>query len=403
MKKTIAFAALALWLAALPSAVPAAEFEGDDEVNLDRPVNDDAYVSGRQVTISAPVEGDLFIAGGNLTLRDSIGGDLTIVGGNIVLDGTVADDVRAAGGHIEVKGHVGDDVIIFGGEIFIEEEAVIGGDLVVFGGSVTVEGIVNGSVQLESGEAHLEGTVNGPLSVEAGELTLNGIVKGPARLTAGEMKIGSSAQFASEVRYWTAEGEVDFGDSKTVFDESLQPVEKASAFAFMGLGYMLFNFWVLLSGSIVIVLLILVFPKRWAKAGRALQAHFGPSLGFGALYFFIGPAVILTLFITVIGIPLGMAGLALYGVSMLFGRMLAAIILTYWSDQQSGKGWSPGVMTAIALLLYFGFQVIDLIPVAGWLISALIVLATFGGFLWSLNQDRKARQPQTVPSETAGA
>jgi hypothetical protein len=78
-----------------------------------------------------------------------------------------------------------------------------------------------------------------------------------------------------------------------------------------------------------------------------------------------------------------------YALSMAMAKVLAGIVLGTWIIRLSSKGkvaidWKPAVLGVIT------FEILCLIPVIGWLISAWVFLLALGGLYSYLTQRLKA-------------
>jgi len=371
MKRLISFLTL-VFLSNLLSA----QFEAGDKVRLSEPSDDDLYMAGGEVTVDATVHGDCLLAGGKIAVNDSVTQDLIVGGGDIFLRGYVGDDVRVAGGTIEIDSEVMDDLIVFGGDVLLPPQAVIHGNVVCYAGELTIHG-----------------TVHGELKASGGEITIDGPIHGSASMSAESIEIGNRAEFGSDVSYWTEEGEVDFGTSvkKGVaqFDESLSwDNEGYSAVGtFLGVG-ILFMFLFIAGGFLIVLLLEWAFGKWFSGAASQVVSSWSRSLGVGVIYFVGLPILILVSFMIVIGIPIGVVGLALYIFSLVFGNFVAALVLAHLWKARNQKTWNLGVTALIALAIAVVLQLLTSIPFLGFLISFVVFCITYGAIILAIRSKK---------------
>jgi hypothetical protein len=83
--------------------------------------------------------------------------------------------------------------------------------------------------------------------------------------------------------------------------------------------------------------------------------------------------------VTIIGLPLGLAALALYAVALLLGYLTAAMFLGEIGARLVGRGElsTGGRMLALFLALVV-LALIGLIPIVGGLVAALAVITGLG-------------------------
>jgi hypothetical protein len=355
----------------------ASQFEAGAKTDLTRPVTGDFYAGSGTVTVNARIDGDLVAAGGTILVND------------ITVLGFIGDDVRAFGGTITLSRNVSGDVLLMGGELTVDRDAIISGDLIVAGGKAILNGTVKGKVRLTGGEIQLKGITEGDLEAKGGKLVVNGLVMGKASLSAQELTIGDQAKFYQDVAYWQPAGQIDFGskvDGEARFDPTLATNLDQPNWYFLGFG----SFIVALIYLSAVLLLLFLFeylaPQWLKKAGKNVHEDITGSLGRGILYLLGVPALAIVLLITLIGIPVGLFMLMLYGFSLAFAHVISSLVLVNWYNQRYGREWSRGQLVWAGLALFIPVKLVTMIPVVGWLISILLVGAAFGAIIGSIRQ-----------------
>jgi len=345
--------------------------EEKKEILIDKVQPDDMYIAGEKIKVNAVVKGDLVIAGGNLIVRDSIQGDLTGAGGDILIEGFISDDVRVAGGKITIDSEIGDDLVVFGGEVIITENARINGKLICFAGDVTINGEV---IEL--------------IDVHGGDVSINGTIRGPSKVTGEDITIGSNAKFYKDIEYWHSDGEIDFKNSlvntKAQFSEDLGA--ENSQMSLTTLGTKSLKYWVtyILSSFLAILVLHALFRNAFSNAVDDLENSVLKSFGFGLIYLIGIPLMILLTFVIAIGIPLGLLATAVFVFSLLFGHLVAALLVVYYLRQRNQKNWGFWKITFLALICAIVLRLITMIPIAGIIISVVILSITYGALTLNL-------------------
>lgn len=381
MKK---FLSLLVALVAATSAF-AIRFEQGDNVRISTPVNEDIYVAAGTISLEAIVRGDFFAAGGTVTLSDTVTGDVAVAGGTIMLRGTVLDDVRSAGGNLTISGYVGGDLLITGGTVTVEPGAVIAGDVYISGGTLRMGGAVRGNLKTASGEVVLDGSIAKNADLNGGKITLNGSIGGEAVLVAQTIKVEPNASLGGKVRYWTEGGEVDFGTAlkggTATFDASLahrfsQPKPHFLGFAtfFAVMGYLLAMLILLAVGQ-------RLFGPFFSQTVEKVQREPVRALGYGFLYFVVVPVGIVMLFMTVIGIPLGLIGLFFYLLFLALANVITALVGVHWWKARQGYQWNFWKMVLAALGVLVLLKLLWFLPFVGWLAKLLAVCTAFGAVL----------------------
>ncbi len=324
--------------------------------------------------------GNLYVVAGDSTISGTVNGDLTSANGNLILLGKVNGDVLVAGGQLHIAGPVTGDVRLIGGQIGIS--APVGGDLAVAGGDVMVDlgTSVGGNAMIAGGKVWIEGVLNGPLHAAGGEVYLNGVINGDVAVTTGKFSVGPLARIKGNLHYESPrEGVIDPGAVISGKIEYTEGTYRGGVAEGLILGFIaIFSFLKLLMMlTLGLVAFWLVRPKLQEVITDSL-AKFGPELLRGFIIAVVLPVVIVLLFITIIGIPLGILGLL---VGMGFGLMakaFAGILFGAWAQHHLFKkghsklSWMTVVFGIVAL------YALSMIPVFGWILYMVFTFVVFG-------------------------
>ena len=373
-------------LVVLTSTLCAADFKSGEEVNIDQPVSDNLYLAGGTINVNAWVRGDLTAAGGSVSINDTIFEDLIVAGGDIFLNAPLMDDARVAGGDVRILSYVDGDLVLCGGTVRIQKDAVINGDLLVCGGYLILDGTVNGDVSAAGGRISFNGHIRGNVEMRAEELTLNGIIDSNSELAAHDMTVKEGATFRGSVKYWSEDGEVDFGQSLTsgnraMYTEALEMAEMDWEWGYLGLGFV--AFWILnvLSVLLTILLVVLLFRKTFANAGETLNQSFIRNFGYGILYFIGLPVIAVILCLTLIGIPIALVVFHVFGFSLLFSYSLTSVVLAYGVRTKYNKEWSKWRLMLVAVVIFIALKLISAVPFIGPFVAAVVIATAFGALI----------------------
>lgn len=386
MKKRFIFS---FWLALLLTLpVIAQRIESGENVRITQAVHEDIYVFSGTINIEAPVYGDIWCAGGTVTIGDTVSGDIVIAGGNVFLRGTVLDDVRAAGGTLTISGNISGDLLVAGGTITVDPDVVIGGSVAVSGGTVTYGGTTRGNFKSASATLAMNGTVEKEFQFNGGDLRLNGAVAGAAVLAGQNIEVGEKASLSGPVRYWTEHGEISFGNAlqngaTATFDSSLRTHFERPDAKFLGFASVMAVLWYLIAAFTVIWLGQWLFSRSFRTAAVTAATDPMRSLGYGFLYFAAVPVAIVILFVTVIGIPVGVIALLFYILLLALANVITALVGAHWIDQRKTYNWRPIQLVFAALGLLIVLHVLGSIPFLGWIIKIAAVFIAFGALLYN--------------------
>lgn len=377
-----------LALASFPLVV-GATFLHSDTVTVRGTIFDDLYAAGGSLVLDGVIEGDAVLAGGGISLQSPVTEDAMLAAGNITINAGIGDDLRAGGGTVTVNAGVGDDAIIAGGTLVMTPEMTVGGDINAAGGQVTMQAAVAGSGRIAGGQIVFGGSVAGNLQVYGDDVMIDGTVGGSAVLVGQKLVIGDNASFAGDVQYWTKDGEVDFGDSvagTAVFNEDLAPhggLDKREAGAALAaiVGTVLVFFF--LAGVVVLAALSLLPSQIFRRGAEKIRENPWMALLAGFLFAVATPVLAVILMMTLIGIPLGIVILLLYGITMYLAWPATALVAAYYTGSRSSKNGKMTRLGAFGLAAVYLLLlcIVKLIPFIGWLVACVVTLMGLGSLV----------------------
>lgn len=346
---------------------------------------------------------NVYLAGATVRLAEPVEGDLIAVGGRVIADKPVKGDAGLAGGSVDVRAPIGDDLRAAGGDVTIESH--IGGEVYAGAGNVTVTRAarIDHGASLAGGLATVDGTVSGRLRVSAQRVVVNGEISGDVRLFADTVELGPQARIGGALRHASrtferAESAVvvgpvtqeDLGPSRRDRDGPYGPQRHGVPWIGLLLGFL----GLLLAG----ITLLMLFPRFSADAPERLGGAPWASLaiGFGAL---VGvPALALLLFVTVLGVALGVVTLALYPLLLLVGYLAGALFLAQRIRLALGKAGEAGDAALRARVGHLALALVvlslsSLLPFAGPLVVFITTIAGMGACILELHRRRQAAQP----------
>lgn len=379
MKKILALLVFILLL--LPASTLAAEFRSGS-LPKDETVSDDLYIAFGTVNVDGDVKGDLIVFGGQVTINGNVDNDLIAAGGNLTIKGNVGDDIRIAGGTVLMRGECFGDLLVAGGNVNITSDAKVHGDLLVTGGKINISGAVEGKTQVNGGEVLLNGKLSGDINTKVGSLKIGDKAYIQGRLT---YEANSEAQVNSDAKVL---GKVDFKQTPKTKDK----------YKFSAIFSALFTFWFflkLLATIILALILVYIFPQKSKKIVELTKTKFWPNLGIGFLVLILTPLVAFVLYLTGVGLLIGLIITLGYIILLILAGVYAGVILGVWTikcvkkEKEYVVGW-PAVLLGVVLL-----KLICLIPLLGWLFGFVMILLALGSlvnFDYGLFKDLKKKK-----------
>lgn len=346
--------------------------------------------TGNTVTVgeNETIEDDLEASGGSVVVHGTVDGDLQAGAGTVLVFGTVTGDVEAGAGSITIGGDVGGDVEAGGGSVTIDGD--VDGDVQAGGGTVHVtdRGQINGSLEAQANAG------NSPIESGDSRIVVNGTVDDDARLVASEIRLGPNATIRGNLTYAgdltradgsTVEGAVTRDDSLQVDADGWLPELPGPAIVGYGTLATLLLGGVLLRG----------FPTFSAAVTDRIAAEpvrtgaYGVGFGIGV------PIALVLVFITIIGIPLSLAGAILFALGLwagaAYGRYAVGVWLCSWLGVENR--WAALVL-GVFLVAFVSF-----IPLLGQLVETTVLLLGAGALVIGLFERYRARGETETRSE----
>ena len=325
------------------------------------------YAAGNRLEIRGPVLGDAVLAGREIIINQPIDGDVLGAGWRIALNAVAHDDVRVAGGNVTLTAPVEGDVTIAGGEVTTGPAVRVAG-----------RGWISGAT------VRLDGAFARDLRVAGKTVQIGGEVQGPVEVTAETIEILAGARLHGPLVYRSpkpatvAAGAVLSGP---VVFRRIEPNEARRGSPFRGISSVLFAVHLLAAGLLLVALL----PRAAGDIAATLRRQPGRSLLAGCALLIAAPAAALMLMLSILGLPLGVAVMALYLLALLGGLVTTALVVgqleaSWWKNAQTTRARHAGVIVAGVLTL----AVLRALPVVGGLVVFVSVLFGLGALaLWT--------------------
>jgi cytoskeletal protein CcmA (bactofilin family) len=324
------------------------------------------------------------------------------VGNVVVEEGETVQGLEAFGGNVVVRGTVDGNVQAFAGNVVVAETGTVTGNVEAFSGNVEIDGTVDGNVEAFAGNVVLGETavVGGSLESAAGTVTLDGTVQGDARLAAETIALGETAVVRGNLEY---DGQLRRADGATVAGTVTRTDDLQIGSGVGPAGVPQFEipeFVAVLYGMVVNFLvgavLLLAFPDFSASVSERVQSSPLRTGGIGLLALVAVPIALVVVAITIVGIPLSLAGFLVFGLLAWLGSIYGRYAVGSWlvSLTDSESRW---LALAVGVL---GVGLLTLVPVVVGLVEFLVFLLGFGAVamgLWTRYGGGERRRETATP------
>ncbi len=360
------------------TTVLAFDARSDDTINIPEKeiTNDDLYAGANVITIDGTINGDVWAAARTISIGGLVDNSVMAIAQTINISGDIGHTVRVAGETINISGDIAGDLLVAGNKITIADNAHIKGDLLFGGEVILINGIVDGDIKEGGGDITIGNKVGGDIILEVSELTILSTANIRGNLTyTGENRavVQSGAQINGITTHKLSEAKEDQSES---FFLTLLSSIKTKLIGFL---------MALLAG----LLIILIAPKQLASIAESISSSPGPSAGWGALLLFATPIAAVVICITIIGLPVGLITLALWGISIYLaqipvGLFLGRWIISHFRDVEDNRGIMIGALATGLIIL----KLLSLIPHLGFFIGLAVVLFGLGSLIANIRRQK---------------
>ncbi len=310
-------------------AKPMSNFQAGENVKVNESIDSTSFIAGNNVEVESDIDGASFIAGNNIKLSSTQ--DILFAAGNIInIETVTAKDAFLAGSIINIQQSNIRDLYAAGETIRIDSN--ISRNVYAGGESIIINSKIDGDVNLaaEKIEIGKDAVINGTLKYEEGA-TINIID-------------GSKIEKTEVVPNKTVSIQINPVD---IF------MEKVISFI-----------TILVTG-----LILLVINKKVLKKIDKMKNDFSTiakTVGMGFLFLIVTPIAAIIVLCTLVGIPLSIITLLLYGILI----YLSVIPTAYYLGKVllKDKIENTYLLFAVSLLIIF---IVKLIPIVGGIVSFL--------------------------------
>ncbi len=323
------------------------------------------FAGGPQVDIDGTVNGDAFIGGGVVNVRGTVNGLLVAAGGQVNVTGTVTDRIICVGGVVRISGKTDKSMFAGGGSVILEKGATVGEYLMAGGSNVQVRGVVERDAKIGATDLTLTGQVKGNLDAGVENFT-----------TEEGSTVGGNLTVAAK-----DSGKIHIAPGTVLGQVRLKAGREAPPSHTLGLtrGRLVLRVIFLLSLCATALFFSFLFPRQMASVGTIINGRPGESVLVGLAVLLLVPILVMVLFLTIVGIPLGIF-LFLYLCWLAFlSQMCFGILLGYkvfGFDGRSGWGlFGPIALGILAVHLCTYIPFVNVVVILAGLIFGVGALA----------------------------
>ena len=349
--------------------------DGQFIVKQDQVIDDDVYVAAENVVIEGIVNGDVYAAGDRVTVRGTVNGDVFAAGSLVEVSGVISDDLRAAAETITINSSakIGDSLTAGASEVSVSKDSTIGG------------GVLAGAAFMQ-----IDGTVGRGITIGAERLTVNSRVEGDILADVSDLNFGENADIGGSVKYKSG-SEADIDDGAQFAEQPELEEKKTKSFGSVFAAHVSANVYSFAAAFVTGVVLVLISKRHVRQISRTIREKLAPTTGYGLLFVFAGIPLAVLMMLTLVGIPLGIITLLLWGISLYLAKIFAGVALGEWIIRRMNsdkKKFVPGLYSSLAVGLGV-YYLVMLVPFINFFVGLLFTAAGLGALVLEINNTRK--------------
>lgn len=333
-------------------------------------VNDTLVVFAESVNVDGTVNGDLIAIARDITIRGTVKGNVISFGQHVTTEGTVEGSIFGVGQNVLTRGQVAHNVYGFGQDVSIDNGARVTGNALLIASEANVDGMIGQDLWAFGNRTNVRGNISRNVAAYANDV----IVSAPT-VIGGDL----TAHVNDNRRVRVETGAMIGG--KTDIQVRPPAPSRYATFSF----YIRQILW--LAAAFIFGLIVFWFFPSLTRVNLDSARTLLVAAGIGFLGIVATPVVAIIIACTIIGLPIGLVTLALWGV----GLYLAKIVLAGFLGRSllAGQGEqqpAPALMLLIGLVLVL---VAVNLPYVGALVNILLTMFGFGALLLMVYQSRR--------------
>lgn len=365
----------------------------DYTCDADHTLDNELWISARTITIKGRAMDDLFLFAEASTARAA-----TNLPSTVRVEGLARGSVWAAGESVETSGVIERHARLLGFR-YVQVGGRVNRNLIALGSTISLppSASIAGDSLLAARQVVVEGSVEGDTRIYAESITLSGNFTGNVALVAATINIMPGTHIGGDLHYRSdreliLDSKVSL-HGKLIRDSVPPPTPRKSSPEDYVLQLAL---WAasLLTGLVFVTL----FPGFAGLSLHRLKDSFWKCLLIGFAAGCLIPMASVFLFVTVIGIPLGILALFAYVILIYLGKIVAALYLGHLMIVRHSN---PPVIRLLPLLA-FGLMAIYIAALLPFPIDILIwfsfTLMGMGAIVGAI-LDRRTPVMVTIPGE----
>lgn len=361
-----------MFAAMIPMAAKAFSTKAGNAVYVagNETISGNLFAAGQTITVEGRVTGDVICAGQVININGVIEGDVICAGETININGQVNGNVRVAGSSININGKIARNAMFFGANIYLGDSSSVGWDVFMAGASGEFRGKIGRGLQ-----------GNGASMVISGEIK-NDVLLNIDSSSKSNIFITQGAKIGGNLNY-TAGKEAVIADNAIISGEVIYNLPKTKIFR-KPVSFV--NFWIwgtiysIFAAIIIGLVLVTLLTDKIKKITEVMTNKIGQSIGWGAIIMFLTPIAVVLLFMTVIGIPLGLIVIGIWAMTLFISKIIAGIAIgqisfaKIWPKNKMSLIWPMAAGIIVSWLIFS-------IPIFGWMLALVAMWWGLGG-LW---------------------
>ncbi len=339
--------------------VPSSGSSGNIEIN--EKILGVTFILGNNVNVNEAIDGTVFIFANGINVRNNINGDLMCFGNNIQIEGEVDGNAYFFGQSLNFNGKSTRDLFAFAANIIVSDKAEVLRDIFIGTGNGSINGKIGRNLSSYSGDTNIKGTIGGDVHIEGNMfIDSNSEIKGSLTQKNDKEDAVNNAKV--------------LGEKKFIYNATREKETYSMQNRIYNVVKSLIYFVVV--GILIWLIIIFLFPSFIEKGVNLLDRPL-QTIGIGAIILIAAPVATIITFITVVGIPIGIIALILYGVLIYLSSFITCVVLAnYIARKFNLRSFHNNFWYVLATLMVVG--IMQRLPFINIFIGIFCVCVGFG-------------------------
>jgi len=308
-----------LFIFLLPNIAFAFETKSGNLVSIsaDEVIEGSLFIQAEKIEINGVINGDVFCLSPDVKISGTINGDVLCVGESFDFSGTSTGNLRLLFADTKISGKVEKNTNILSDNFDLSDGADLSGELFILANQAKIAGEINGDLFGTVQTINISSFVGGDISLRQRDGFFSSTKNNEFKLSSGATVLGDF-NFKGKNNPIKEEGVIIKGEeNKTISKEKEKSYSSSLIWPLISI----------FSNILISFVFISLFRNYLFSLLGVIKTQSSKSILFGSLALLLLPLSIFLIFLTMIGMPLALMLLFVFGIIIIVNKSIISIAI----------------------------------------------------------------------------